>query len=73
MNNNHLKYDYIVAKGANVNDIKVEYEGVERLSLENGALIIELSNGVGSVLPEALAGERAMIRHAVERLPNSLI
>ena len=30
----------------------------------------ELSKGVGSVLPEDLAGERAMIRHTMERLPK---
>jgi gliding motility-associated-like protein len=42
---NHLKYDFIVEKGANPNNIKIEYEGVENLSIENGDLQIELSNG----------------------------
>ena len=43
--NNHLKYDFIVAKGANTKDIEIEYEGVEELKLVNGDLEIILSNG----------------------------
>ena len=42
---NHLKYDFIVAIGANTTDIKIEYEGVEELKLINGDLEISLSNG----------------------------
>jgi len=44
--NNHLKYDFIVAVGANTENIKVEYEGVKNLKLVNGDLEIILSNGV---------------------------
>ncbi len=44
--NNHLKYDFVVAVGAETDDIKVEYEGVKNLKLENGGLEIILSNGV---------------------------
>lgn len=43
--NNQLKYDFIVAKGANTNAIKIEYEGVESLKLLGGALEVGLSNG----------------------------
>jgi gliding motility-associated-like protein len=43
---NHFKYDFIVAKGAQTEDIKIEYEGVESLNLVNGDLEIILSNGI---------------------------
>lgn len=44
--NNHLKYDFIVAKESKTEDIKIEYEGVDELVLVNGTLEIILSNGI---------------------------
>ena len=44
--NEHLKYDYIVKKGGNPNDILVQYDGVEKLELQNGMLKISMSTGV---------------------------
>ena len=41
----NLKYDFIVHPGGNPNDIKIDYRGVEGLTLEDGALIVQLSNG----------------------------
>lgn len=43
--NNFLKYDFIVAKGGNAADIKVNYQGVSDLQLKNGILEISLSTG----------------------------
>ncbi|MDF1672440.1 MAG: PKD domain-containing protein [Vicingaceae bacterium] len=44
--NDNLKYDFIVGVGGDVTDIKVDYENVETLKLENGVLVISLSTGV---------------------------
>ena len=41
----NLKYDFIVHPGGNPNDIKIDYRGAEGLTLEDGALIVQLSNG----------------------------
>lgn len=38
-----VKYDFIVKPLANVNDISFKYEGQDKLSIEDGALIIETS------------------------------
>lgn len=37
---NDVKYDFIVAPGGNVKDIKLEYEGVDNLYTDNGNLYI---------------------------------
>lgn len=42
----HLKYDYILQAGADPKAIEVEYEGVSQMHLEEGALVLHLSNGV---------------------------
>ncbi len=44
--NDYLKYDFIVKKGANPNDIKVEYKGYDDIKLKNGILEISLSTGM---------------------------
>jgi gliding motility-associated-like protein len=41
----HFKYDIIVKKGGNPNDILVEYEGMDKLSLKGGHLLIRTSVG----------------------------
>ncbi|PCI94104.1 MAG: hypothetical protein COB15_15025, partial [Flavobacteriales bacterium] len=41
-----LKYDFIVEKGGSTDDIRVEYNNVDKLSLNQGILEIELSTGV---------------------------
>jgi gliding motility-associated-like protein len=49
-----LKYDFIVSPGANPNDIIIEYEGIEKLKLENENLIIITSvNRIIEVKPQA--------------------
>jgi gliding motility-associated-like protein len=40
---NSVKYNFIVAKGGNTNDIKLLYEGVDNITLEKGALKIKTS------------------------------
>ncbi|NCP46376.1 MAG: hypothetical protein GW818_08160, partial [Flavobacteriales bacterium] len=44
--NDYLKYDFIVKKGGNPKDIKVEYENVNAIKLKNGILEITLSTGI---------------------------
>ncbi|MCB0700868.1 MAG: SBBP repeat-containing protein [Chitinophagales bacterium] len=39
--NNQLKYDFIVHKGGNPNDIKLKYDGVSDLTLQDGALRVK--------------------------------
>ncbi len=39
----YLKYDFVVAPGGNVNDIKVDYSGVDFIGLEKGTLKIKTS------------------------------
>ncbi len=43
---NSLKYDFIVRKGGNTQDIKVAYQNVDGLKLNDGLLEISLSTGV---------------------------
>ncbi len=40
---NTFKYDFILAPGANVDDIQLKYEGVNNIKLENGNLVISTS------------------------------
>ena len=40
-----MKYDFIVHPGADPNDIKINYEGVDQLRIVNNELIISLSTG----------------------------
>lgn len=42
-NDNSLKYDFIVRKGGNVNDIILFFDGVEDLKIKKGDLIIKTS------------------------------
>lgn len=48
---NRLKYDFIVHKGANVNDIRLKYEGADEISLTEGAL--HVSTSLGSIAEQA--------------------
>lgn len=50
-NNHEFKYDFILHKGANIEDIQLKYEGPECLTLENNTLTI---NGSFSLLNEKL-------------------
>jgi gliding motility-associated-like protein len=43
MEQNHLKYDFVVAPNGNPNDIKLHYDGVESVYLEEGSLHIKTS------------------------------
>ncbi|HYG51768.1 MAG TPA: hypothetical protein VD905_12735, partial [Flavobacteriales bacterium] len=55
----NLKYDVLVHPGANLNDLYIQYEGVERLFLKNGDLHIVLSTGeVVEKAPIAYQGEK---------------
>jgi len=38
-----VKYDFIVKPGANINDIQVEYEGVEDIFIKEGNLVVRTS------------------------------
>ncbi|MGB1031900.1 MAG: hypothetical protein ACPGWM_04760, partial [Flavobacteriales bacterium] len=51
-NSNHkFKYDFIVAPGADINLIKLEYEGLENMELVDGDLVLHTS--VGDVIEQA--------------------
>lgn len=39
-----LKYDFILHKDANIEDIKIQYLGAENLSLDNGKLVIKTAH-----------------------------
>lgn len=41
--NNTLKYDFIVHSNANPSDIQLKYDGVDKIYLEKGSLVIETS------------------------------
>lgn len=41
----HFKYDFIIKKGGNPDEIQLEYEGMNRLSIKNGHLLIQTSVG----------------------------
>jgi gliding motility-associated-like protein len=42
--NNNLKYDFIIHPGGNFNEIKLNYEGVEKISIDNdGKLELQIS------------------------------
>ncbi|CAN5427568.1 hypothetical protein BH09BAC5_BH09BAC5_02510 [soil metagenome] len=41
----HIEYDYIVNDGGNVNDIRVQYSGADKIFIENGNLVIQTSLG----------------------------
>ncbi len=45
-----IKYDFILKPGSNLKDIQLAYEGVDKLYLKNGSLIIHLS--VGDIIEE---------------------
>ncbi|MFC1733282.1 gliding motility-associated C-terminal domain-containing protein [candidate division KSB1 bacterium] len=51
---NLLKYDVIIHPGGKSGDVAFEYEGIERLSLRNGNLIIKTSvNKITELIPDA--------------------
>ena len=39
-NEGHLKYDVVIASGANPNEIQMDYQGVSSIQLKNGNLIV---------------------------------
>lgn len=39
----YVKYDFIIAPGANANQIQLQYEGVNNLRIENGNLVYDIS------------------------------
>ena len=43
---NSLKYDYIIAKGGNPDNIKIAYNNIETLNLNKGVLEIKISTGI---------------------------
>jgi len=61
----NLKYDFIVAPGADVDQIQLDYQGVEDLRLDDGNLIVRLSNGeVKELKPvsyQMIDGQRKMV------------
>jgi gliding motility-associated-like protein len=61
----NLKYDFIVHPGGDPNNIKIDYQGVDALSLEDGALMVQLSNGLVKELKpvsyQTVDGERVII------------
>jgi gliding motility-associated-like protein len=53
-NDNHLKYNWILAPGATVSSIKWNYPGADSTWIQEGKLIIQISIGVVTeLLPEA--------------------
>jgi gliding motility-associated-like protein len=46
-----LKYDLIVHPGANLSGVRIAYDGVDKLSLKNGSLLIQTSVGEVKELP----------------------
>jgi gliding motility-associated-like protein len=42
-NQNHIKYDFIVYPGGDAQSIRLQYEGVDKLSIRNGQLHIQTS------------------------------
>lgn len=48
--NDRLKYDIVVHPGADMSRIKLQYEGVEKLSIQNNELVIGTSVGVAREL-----------------------
>ncbi len=48
---NNLKYDYIVYPGADANQVRVTYEGVDKVELKNGKLV--LTTSLGEVIEQA--------------------
>ncbi|MDA8715088.1 PKD domain-containing protein [Flavobacteriales bacterium] len=73
----NMKYDFIVAPGANPNDIVIEYDGVESISLlTNGDLLVKLSNGeVKEMNPtsyQEINGQRIEVKSNFKLLGNQL-
>lgn len=62
---NFLKYDFIVSKGGDPDDIIIAYNNVEQLTLNNGILEIQLSVGVVKELKpisyQFINGEKILI------------
>lgn len=52
--NDNLKYDILVKSGANINNVKLKYEGLESMSIDNGDLLLQTSvNLINEVKPYA--------------------
>ncbi|WP_324675285.1 gliding motility-associated C-terminal domain-containing protein [Hymenobacter sp. GOD-10R] len=62
----HLEYDFTVAPGARPSDIRLRYQGADRLKLQNGNLLIQTS--VGKVQEQA---PQAWQRIGEKRVPVS--
>ena len=41
----NMEYDYIVSPGANINDIKIQYQGINRIKITNGNIQLKTSLG----------------------------
>jgi len=50
LNENHLKYDFVVSPGGNAAQIQWEYDGVDNVTIENGKLMI--STSVNQIIEE---------------------
>ena len=72
----NLKYDFIVHPGGNPNEIKIDYQGVEALLLEDGALIVQLSNGTVKELKpisyQTVHGKQVIIETEYNVVDNQL-
>ena len=52
--NDNLKYDILVKSGANINNVKLKYDGLESISIENEDLLLKTSvNLINEVKPYA--------------------
>ena len=52
--NDNLKYDILVKSGANINNVKLKYEGLESISIDKGDLLLKTSvNLIHEVKPYA--------------------
>lgn len=48
---NQLKYDWIIKPGGNIEDIRIAYQGADKLSLKNGNF--EIKTSLGNLIEEA--------------------
>ncbi|MDA8715089.1 SBBP repeat-containing protein, partial [Flavobacteriales bacterium] len=72
----NLKYDFIVHPGGNPNHIKIDYQGVDALILEDGALMVQLSNGIVKELQpisyQTVDGEQVIIKTEYNVVDNQV-
>ena len=64
-NDGTLEYDFVVAPGADPNEIRVAFSGADDISLRNGALVLATDNGEiaqqAPVLYQTIAGRRVPV------------